>query len=437
MFDRQFCAKISAFLLWLCVGFAALGITPQASAVPIPAWHIHSTFTNLNGTTTMLWIKAGTYDNSGNYSGDTASIWTLDAMGNQKVVSPNYGPYTGWRVSEIDPNYDGSLLMGWVNVTSGSSSTVQELFSLWKLDATGSSRVVSSTYGPYAGWTVQGIAPQANGTTLVGWIKGGTYSGSTYSGDAISLWVMDPAGNRTIVSPTYGPYPGWQYREGIPSFYHRDGSNFLLLVQKGTTPSGGTYSGDQASIWKVDEFGNRTSVSTTYGPYVGWRVTELTPAYDGSARLSWVNTGTATAGGLQDQVSLWLVDISGNQTSVSPTYGPYPGWSPASLHVAPDNTSRLLWVKRGTTDSNGVYSGDQTSLWSLNAAGHQTFIGPTYGPTPGWKATYGFTLDGSEKFLWEHTDPNDTSYAPSQFYLWGLSSSGTETSSGPTYGPYY
>ena len=427
-------------LFWLCLGVSLPSLAAKAAEQAAPAWHIAQSVTNLNGTTTVLWVKAGSYDSYNAYSGDTASVWTLDASGHQTSISPTYGPYTGWQISQLSPNYDGTLLLAWTNDATAADYSIWEQLSLWKLDARGSRTSISPTYGPYSGWLFHAISPQPNGTASVYWtMEGVTNSAGNYSGDALSIWTVDGINRLTAISPMYGPYAGWQFRDATPSIYTRDGSSFLLWVQEGSASSDASnaYSGDQVSIWKTDEFGNRTSLSPTYGPYIGWRASSLVPAYDGSARILWGNYLSDPEGNVLTQVSLWALDSLGRQTSVSPTYGPYPGWSPESLYVVPDNTSRLLWVNPGTTGADGTYSGDQASLWSLDAAGNQTSISPTYGPAPGWSVLYEPAWDGTEKFLWEETDPNDPTVLPSSLSLWTLDSTSRVTVTGPDYGPYF
>ncbi len=431
-------------LVWLCVGFIALGMTRNAHAqttAPTPAWHINSTITNFDGTTTMLWVKSGTTDANYNYSGDTVSIWTLNAAGHQVAVGPTYGPFTNWTVSELDPTYDGTLLLSWTHDTTDTSTgNTLEQYSLWSLNGTGYRTAVSPTYGPYPGWTFYGASQQPNGTTLVYWTQDGTddNTGKNYSGDALSVWVMSKTtGVRTIVSPTYGPYAGWRFQGSTPSFYSRDGSSFLNWVNQGTTDASGNYSGDQASIWKIDGNGNRTSLSPTYGRYAGWRAFYITPDHGNGARMVWEKSVPNATSGDSEQISIWTLSVYGEQTAVSPTYGPYPGWYSYILEVKPDNTSRLMWTHPGTYDANNNYSGGEVSIWTLNAAETRTAISPTYGPTPGWDTEYGFTLDGSEKLLWQYRDPSDTTSDASRFYLWDLNSTDQMPVAGPTYGPYY
>ena len=444
MFDRQICthirsrvsAKISVALLWLCFGIGVLAFSSQASAQTPPAWHINSTFTNLDGTTTMLWIKAGTTDANYNYSGDTISIWTLDATGRQVAVGPTYGPYINWTVSEIDPTYDGTLLLSWVHDTTDTNTgNTLEQYSLWTLNGTGYQTAVSPTYGPYPGWTFYSAAQQPNGTTLAYWTHAGTTDANgNYSGDALSVWILSKTtGVRTTTGPTYGPYLNWRFEQTTPSFYSKDGSSFLLWTNRGPYDSGDAL----ASIWKMDTNGNRTSVSPTYGPYIGWHPLYITPAHDNGARMIWTKSVPNAVSGNSEQISIWTLDVYGSQIGVSPTYGPYPGWYSYILQVKPDNTSHMLWVHPGTTDTNGNYSGGQASLWTLDATETRTATSPTYGPTPGWDPEYGFVGDGTEKLLWLYHAPNDTTTDASKFYLWNLNSSDQLPVSGPTYGPYY
>lgn len=424
--------------LWLCLAAASVSILLGAAS-PVLAqsgspWHVDSSVPSLsNGNTYVLWVKDGTTDAQGNYSGDTASIWTVDASGRQMAISPTYGPYAGWRTDQLTPAFDGTLRMAWT-MNSGSGFLEQRsVVSIWTLDSSANRASVSPTYGPYAGWHFQEMFPNPDGTTALYWLKPIFDSSQNFSSTQLSIWAVDSVGSQLTISPTYGPYPGWFFLEGVPSL-NKDGTSFVVWFNPDLSNSD-TYAGDQLSVWKTDSRGNQTSIGPTYGRYPGWRFRELYPAYDGTARLLWSYDGTTDANDNYsgDTASVWSMDATGHQTSISPTYGPYPGWTVDSVIAAPSSTSRLLWVLPGTTNSSGNFTGDQVSIWSLNSSNVQTSISPTY-TSPGGQVLDSLSVhsDGSEHLEWEYSGI----YPDGQFSIWALDASNNRTVTGPVYGPY-
>jgi hypothetical protein len=71
------------------------------------------------------------------------------------------------------------------------------------------------------------------------------------------------------------------------------------------------------SLWMMDASGNPTSMSY-YGPYEGWTAKSYYRNSDGTGRMLWVRT--------DGYASLWMMDVSGNPTSKM-KYGPYAGWT--------------------------------------------------------------------------------------------------------------
>ena len=522
--------------LWLGLGLmAGLAAARPALAQASPGWHVAQSVTNPSGTTFVLWTKAGATDAGGNYAGDLASVWTVDGTGHETAIGPTYGPYPSWRASQISANADGTVMVQWNHVLSGGVQA-----SIWHMDGAGRQLSIGPTYGPYTGWTPGGLQPRANGTSSLYW------SNFSSGGQQLSIWTVDSSGRQLSISQTYGSYPGWITAGSSPS--PKDGSVFVSWVKSGTTDANGNYSGDQLSIWKTDAAGNRLTISPTYGPYPGWRFGGLSPAPDGSARLLWSLYGATDVHGTYsgDTVSLWDVDSNGTQLAIGPTYGPYTGWSAVGLAVAADNSVRLEWTHqsdkaydgtysskttgsdgytRDETDtvSNGTVTGHQTftngsqsgsldwtgtitpagnpyagasltgsgtisfngtrsftvsrgdisldpdgsvrlswagtdpatgslggktvrqtlasltvSIWSLDATGHQLSISPTYGPYAGWSAASGLTTlpDGTERLFWQYSANSSDNYQGTEFSLWSLNSANSSPTYGPNYGPF-
>ena len=421
--------------LWLCLAAVFLGLERPAHAQSSNPWQVQETIPSLkNSNTYVLWVKTGTTDSSGNYSGDMASIWTVDATGHQMAISPTYGPYPGWTASQLTPAFDGTLRMAWTMDSGKAAITRRTILSFWTLDVTANRTSVSPTYGPYPNWHFVEFFPNPDGTSSLYWQKYSYDGTGALNGTQLSIWAVDAVGSQLSISPTYGPYAGWFAYGGLPSF-NKDGTVFVAWVNPGTTDSNGNYSGDQLSVWKTDSRGNQTSIGPTYGRYPGWHFSELYPSYDGTARLLWTLPGTTDSNGNYsgDTASIWTMDATGHETTISPTYGPYAGWTANSLYAAPSSTSRLLWVLPGTTDINGNFTGDQASIWSLNAADVQTSISPTYSASGGGTVDSLTVMpDGSERLSWDYGAISGST----QFSLWSLDASNNRTATGPVYGPY-
>ena len=422
------------------LGFALLVFGVCGRPAQAGPWTVRETIPSFNsGNSHVLWVKSGITDTAGNYSGDTVSIWTVDVNGHEMAISPTYGPYAGWHAYTLTPTFDGTLRMAWTQVIGTGATSLSSIVSLWTLDGTGNRMAISPTYGPYTGWQFSEEFANPDGTANLYWVKSKfSDTGVAFDGSQLSIWTVDSVGSRLSVSPTYGPYSGWYFREAIPSF-SKDGTVFLSWVAGGTYDTNGTFSGDKLSLWKTDSRGNRTSISPIYGPYPGWNFDQLYPAYDGTARLLWKQPGVGSSGaGTQDGdiVSVWSVDQFGTRTAISPTYGPYPGWIIDSIAAAPSSTSRLLWITPGTGSTQGGSSGDQASIWSLNPVGVRTSISPTYTVPGGTVSDLFVRPDGSENLLWEFGSNSSTSYNSTQFSSWDLDASNNRTVTGPTYGPF-
>ena len=428
-------ARHFLFLLY----FAALFLGVCGRPAQAGPWTVYETIPSFNsGNSHVMWVKRGTTDTAGHFSGDTVSIWTVDVNGNDMAISPTYGPYPGWHAYLLTPTFDGTLRMAWTQNTGTSSDGFSSIVSLWTLDGNANRTAISPTYGPYHGWQFFEEFANPDGTAALYWEKNKSDTGVVFDGSQLSIWTVDSVGSRLSISPTYGPYSGWYFGGALPSL-NKDGTMFLSWVTHGANDTNNQYSGDKLSLWKTDGRGNRTAISPTYGPYPGWYFNQLYPAFDGTARLLWTQPGMNSSGtGTQDGdiVSVWSVDQFGTRTAISPTYGPYPGWTIDSIVAAPSSTSRLLWTTPGTTNTQGGSSGDQASIWSLNTVGVRTSISPTYTAPGGTVSGLLVRPDGSENLSWEFGSNSGTSYNSTQFSLWDLDASNNRTVTGPTYGPF-
>jgi hypothetical protein len=106
---------------------------------------------------------------------------------------------------------------------------------------------------------------------------------------------------------------------------------------------------------------------------------------DGFTRNFWLGT--------DGRISVWKLDRNLNFVT-SHDYGPYAGYSPIALTVAPNNNAYVLWR----------YSDGSISLWLLDpnlnfVTAHQ------YGPYTGY-AAIGLSSDTTNNFrvVWRYTD---------------------------------
>lgn len=171
-----------------------------------------------------------------------------------------------------------------------------------------------------------------------------------------------------------------------------------------------------------------------------WIIQQTAPSLSNSNTYAlWVKQGATDSSGNYsgDTASIWTMDAKGNQVKISPTYGPFPGWTIYSVSAAPSSTSRLLWVLPGPAVGDGSYSGDSVSLWSLNAVNVQTSISPTYTLTGGHSAGLTVLPDGSERLEWDLGENAANNYSDPQLSLWSLDASNNRTAAGPIYGPFF
>ncbi len=159
-----------------------------------------------------------------------------------------------------------------------------------------------------------------------------------------------------------------------------------------------------ASLWTINPDGSH-NISPTFGPYPGWSAKALSAGPDGLTHLLWTHTNGA--------IALWNVAPAG--TFTQNTYGPFPSYAAVSLSTGTDGQSHLLWDK---TDG-------AASLWSLNTAtGAYTYA--NYGPFPGWTASVVASGAATTDLLWNSSS--------GQASGWKIAANGTRQNF--EYGPY-
>lgn len=330
------------------------------------------------------------------------------------AASPRAFAQAYWYVSDAGIAGDSTTRLLWVKPGTGSGASYSgDTANVWNLNSSGNVTATGPAYGPYTGWRVGGISVAPDGSSRLLWYN------DTGSDEVITIWNVTASGVVTATGPVYGPYAGWRVKDFKVA---PNGTARLLWVKPGTG-SGTAYSGDMATIWNVNASGNATATGPVYGPYPGWMAENAAPAADGTSRVVWRN-GTGSG----DIISIWNVNANGMETAAGPAYGPYSGWHADGFRVATDGTSRLLWK------TVPMWSSDQVSVWNVNASGTATATGPAYGPYSGWQVNdMDVAPDGSTRLVWGYYVSSSNA---DKITIWNLNLGGTVTTTGPTYGPY-
>ena len=189
-------------------------------------------------------------------------------------------------------------------------------------------------------------------------------------------WMLS-SGLSAHAQSTPTPSGSWQVNAVYPN---TDGTGSVLWIKPGATDGAGNYSGDTASVWRLDSSGKETAIGPSYGPFPGWYAVDIVPVANGTTRLRWAKQEDSSNPGNDTTVSIWTMDATGKEIATGPAYGPFTGWANEDFGVAPDGTTRLGWVNHDTTGT----SGDEISGWTLDATGKKIAQGPVYGPFAGW-----------------------------------------------------
>lgn len=304
-----------------------------------------------DGTTRLLWTASG-------QAGNSASVWKFDSKLNKIGSGPAYGPYAGWVPSQFLVAADGSMRLLWTEV--GGSGGI--LASVWNIDSNGNASATGAAYGPYNdnrgySWTPLQLAVAPDGTSRLLWVSDPP-NGDT--GEEVSFWTLNSAGNVTQYGNTFGPYNQWS----VDGFDITPNDNKLHLLWYNDADPGG----DVASAWTLDTFGKTSAPGPAYGPYSGWFAYDILAGNDGTAQIKWDQLDDK---GNTTSISLWSLDLANREANYGPTYGPYTGYILYDYERSPiTNAYRLLWLR----NDNAI------SSWSLNPSGTATAKGPAYGP---------------------------------------------------------
>jgi len=162
------------------------------------------------------------------------------------------------------------------------------------------------------------------------------------------------------------------------------------------------------SLWRINADGSITPY--TYGPFAGWSGASLAVGSDNISHILWDNTNGSEI--------VWGVNNQGVDVKDEIGYGPYPGYTASAMAVGPDNAIRVLW----TAPSGSAL------LWNLSDP-HADYSYHSYGPNTGW-ATPALAVgpDSVARLLWTKTD--GTALVWKVDGAGGVSSGGTDPAPG-------
>jgi len=153
-----------------------------------------------------------------------------------------------------------------------------------------------------------------------------------------------------------------------------------------------------ASLWRIN---SDNSVTTyTYGPYSGFSGASVAVGSDNGSRILWKQV-------LYNEIALWGVDNQGNITS-NQYYYPDPAYNSVAVALGPNNIARLLLDKPDGTMSlwNTIDPQPQNSYFSAGPYTNYTATGLAVGtdnqPCILWNNT------DNSLALWRVNSPNNT-----------------------------
>ena len=320
----------------------------------------------------------------GQANGD-GSIFTINTDG------------SGYRLLHSFQGQDGSNPYGLLQAGNALYGTTQfggvnDTGTIFRIEADGTEYSVLHSFGgtdgsePYVGLTLAGDG-QFFGTT----------SGALPHG---------PSGSSTI------------YEFSTPTWLAMD----VAVADDDTAHIVWFNASNTLTAWNFNTSNQRTRNSGAQGPYVDfglvWRPKAIKTAADGTSRVLMVRDDGAMA--------IYTLDTNGIVTNTGQTYGPYSSniyyWEPTGLSVLSDGSCRVLWtISDGTAD-----------VWSLDALGYVTTVGPTYPPDTGSEGTWqavaiSAASDGTSRVLWNRPD--------GAMRLWTLDTTDSLSIGGLTYGP--
>jgi len=249
---------------------------------------------------------------------------------------PSSGPIAGWNCTAVAAG-PGTPRLLWQHAADGQAS-------VWTLDASGAVTTSTPGYGPYSGWTAQGLSLNGDSQARLLFKHGPS--------DQFAVWTL--AGSSYASStPGYGPLSSGGLLWDAKAIAGGSDSLTRLLLVRGD---------GAAAVWTLDSSGYVGS-SSAFAQPAGYSCRDVAVGGDNLTRLLWVNTSSGGAG-------VWTLTSGGVFGSSTPLLGPPAGYTAVGMAAGPDNVVRLLW-------SDGV--GD-AQVWTVAADG--TYTSATYSTTP-------------------------------------------------------
>jgi len=234
---------------------------------PYPGWSpAHLAVAAGDGGTRLLW----------QHDSGRASAWRL-SRGGDLEASAEFDPpgQEFWRAAALAVGADNKTRLLWRSTAEGSARGSAQV---WRLDVAGAQMESVARYGPYAGWTVEGLSASAaapdNASNLL-W---------SHRDGRASVWRLAADGAH-LGGVEYGPFPGW----GPAGVASGNAGNDHVLWQN---------LDGRASLWTLNPAGG-IAASAEYGPYPAWSPSLL------AAPLGPGNGPTLLWRGSDSRVSHW------------------------------------------------------------------------------------------------------------------------------------
>jgi len=272
----------------------------------------------------------------------------------------SYAPIVGWRCTAVAAGPSTPRLL-WQHAADGQAS-------VWTLDAAGAFASSTPGYGPYSGWTAQGLSLNGDSQARLLFKHGPS--------DQFAVWTL--AGSSYASStPGYGPLSSdgllWDAKAIAGG---SDSLTRLLLVR-----------GDgAAAVWTLNGSGYVGS-SSAFAQPAGYSCRGVAVGGDTLTRLLWVNTSGGGA-------AVWTLTSGGVFGSSTPLLGPPAGYTAVGTAVGSDNLVRLLWSDGAGDAQVWIIAAGGTYTVKTYSAGHGTPAADR--PAPGWAQDVVPTDSGSD-----------------------------------------
>ena len=256
-----------------------------------------------DGTFRAIWVKYGTYGTGDVYSGDTVSIWTLNASGTETSEGPLLFKGAGWHYNGLVIASDESFRLEWSNEAAlgGKAPVAATDAQIWTVSTSGAVTSQGPILSKGAGWNPLGLGiASSNNTLRLRWASDdyttGIYSvavwalttggaetseGANFSeakdwypfgftvtsgGDSIMGWILyspagealkvsvfNSAGNYALTGPTYQPGGKWVADLGVPKTLANGDIQVVWILP----PASASITTATGSVWTLNPTGTK------------------------------------------------------------------------------------------------------------------------------------------------------------------------------------